>query len=104
MDIWQVAVAVMGAIAALVAGCYLVIARPLLAQIKRFDSQMAERAQANDIIRRLERIEAKQDDLSHRITRLEERRYIDTWLAPATFRRAPDKPSLRSRPGSFPLR
>ena len=70
---WQAAAAVIGAIAALLAGFYAVITRPLLAQLKSIDSRMAERAQVNDIIRRLERIETKQDDHPQRITRLEER-------------------------------
>jgi hypothetical protein len=90
-QVWQAIAAVIAAYAALLGGLYAIVTRPLQSQL-------------NDIIRRLERIEAKQDDHSQRITRLEERTSpLDDWPALSTFRRAPDRPSPRLRPGSFLL-
>jgi predicted PurR-regulated permease PerM len=59
-QVWQAIAAVIAAYAALLWGLYAIVIRPLQSQL-------------NDIIRRLERIEAKQDDHWQRITRLEER-------------------------------
>jgi hypothetical protein len=59
-QVWQAIAAVIAAYAALLGGLYAIVTRPLQSQL-------------TDIIWRLERIEVKQDDNSHRITRLEER-------------------------------
>jgi hypothetical protein len=59
-QVWQAIAAVIAAYAALLGGLHAIVTRPLQSQL-------------NDIIRRLERIEAKPDDHSQRITRLEER-------------------------------
>lgn len=56
----QTIAALIGAYAALMGGLYLVITRPIMARL-------------DDIVRRLERIEAKLEDHAQRITRLEER-------------------------------
>jgi hypothetical protein len=59
-QLWQAIAAVIAAYAALLGGLYAVVTRPIQSPL-------------TDIIRRLERIETKQDDHSQRITRLEER-------------------------------
>jgi type II secretory pathway component PulM len=64
---WQTIGGVVAAFAALFAGIYAVVTRPLLM------SQQSIQAQLTDIIQRLTRIENKLGDHSERITRLEER-------------------------------
>jgi len=63
LELWKTIAVVVGAFAALLAGIYAVVTRPIQRQLAA-------------ILRRLARIETKLEDHSTRITRLEEERRV----------------------------